>query len=293
MSKAYIDYERNIVEKFNKIESVMWNGVFFDDVKACKPKPQGGGGEPKTDVYVRLHNTKTGFIDILKISVKLDNAEFLGNKLTASAAESLFGLGWEEIVKDAVYSLKDKFPLKNIKYKKTKKGEEDAYFTLGWKLEIANKGRDLSVEVDLSRKELIDYIYKGVNQPIKKRDSIIFNGEISKNSGVAEYLIIGNDIKHHDVQSILDSIIPLDYYTPPKIYAIFTANNYRFIADKADGQRSLAVCIRWELIGNDLHPNFIFDQPLKYKGERDMMPYIKSCLSRLSISSFDDMDNLF
>lgn len=290
VAKTYSSYELHIIDLFNNCENLIWNGKFFDRISACKPKAQGGGGEPKTDVYVLLENTQEGFKKIIKISVKQNNAEFLANKLTAPVAEELFGCDWEKILIQSIDSIKSKFQMQEIVYLKPKQGtKQDAFITLGWKLEITNKARTLSTPLILDKKEIIQIVYKGINQPDRKRNAIVF-GTIQENAGVAEYLLEGSLENHITIESILEDLQPLDSYTPSNIHLVFTANNYRFKANKADGPRTLAVAIEWTVDGSRLKPIFRFDVPLKFKGETDMMPIVKSCLKQLNIRDFDDIN---
>lgn len=289
VAKTYNSYELHIIDLFNKCENIIWNEKVFNKISACKPKAQGGGGEPKTDVYVHLENTQTNDKEIIKISVKQSNAEFLANKLTAPVAEELFGCDWKEILIQSIESIKSKFQTQEIVYLKPKQGvEQDAFFTLGWKLEITNKARKLSTPLMLDQKEIMQIVYKGINQPESKRNAIVFDA-IEENSGVAEYLLEGRIDTHATIESILKDLERLDNYMPENIHLVFTANNYRFKANKADGPRTLAVAIEWTVSDGRLKPHFLFDVPLKFKGEKDMMPLVKSCLEQLNIKSFEDI----
>lgn len=292
VAKTYGSYEKRIIELFNKSEEITWNGKIFNKISACKPKGQGKGGEPKTDVYVLLENTLSNDQDSIKISVKKNNSEFLANKLTMDAAKSILGDDWENIVLQAIESLKYKFEAQDLVYLKVvnkKEGPyEDAYFTLGWKLEITNKERELSIPFTADKKLITQVVYKGINQPYKMRDAVVF-GAIKENSGIAEYLLEGSEDTHTTVESILYDLQRLDDYIPENIHIIFTANNYRFKANKADGPRTLAVAIKWIVSDGRLKPHFLFDVPLKVKGETDMMPIVKSCLEQLNIKSFEDI----
>lgn len=295
VAKSYILYEAHIVKLFNQCENLVWRGRFFDKVSACKPRSQRvkegqrNGGEPKTDVYVLLENTKTGLKEIIKISVKKDNAEFFANKLNATVAEDLLGCDWKNILIKNIKLIQERFTQQKITYFKNNRGVKDAFFTLGWKLEIINKSRKLSVPLILSQEEVIQLIYKGINQPDSKRNAVVF-GKVEENSGIAEYLLKGDINKHQTVESIIKDLKFLDSYTPENLHLAFTANNYRFKANKADGDRHLAVSINWEVEEGRLKPNFDFNNPLAFTGQKDKMPLIKSCLSELDIKKIEDIN---
>lgn len=293
MRKAYRDLEDYIVDLFNNTDGVVhWNNKIYNRIVACKPYPQKGGGECKTDVYVLLNNINEGTVAEIKISVKKDDAEFLANKLTAPVAEDLLGSNWKQILTESIDLIKERFISKknDLAFLKPNSGEIDANFTLGWKLEVTNKERTLSSPLKLTNNEIVKIIFKGENQTLEKKDAFIFSNTIQKNSGIAEYLINGNIDKYSNAQDVIDDLINLDTYDAGDIYLVFTANNFRYKANKADGARTLAIAVKWSVKNNRLSPEIIFDEPLIYQGERDMMPLIKQCLIQLKINDFSDID---
>lgn len=284
---AYRDLEDQIIQLFNNTSSLVWKGITYDKIQACKPSLQGGG-ECKTDIFVSLNNSvNSNLQENLKISVKQQNAEFYGNKLTDDAAFTLLGPNWKSILINSIKPLIPVFQSQCIVYEKPKKNPTDAYFTLGWKLEITDKSRSLSAPLALSNQEIIDNVYRGINQPIAKKDAYVF-GVILKNSGIADYLYKGNILA--TAQDIVNKLQDLRIYQSPQLYMAFTANNYRLVADKADGPRTLAVAIKWSHQNGKLHPTFIFDEPLTYKGETHMQPHIKSALFSLNANNFSTLN---
>lgn len=279
---SYRRLEEHLIDLFNSTNRVIWKNKEYTDISAYKPKVQNGGGECKTDIYVALRASDKE--DYIKITVKKSDAEFLANKMTVVDAEAVLGDDWEPIVLDAINSLEQAFKNSIVIYAKPNSNPKDLYFTLGWKLEITNKVRTLSSRINLPKSEIVDKIYRGTDQPDRRRDAIVANIVI-KNSGVADYLLEGDISDFLDAQSVLDRLINLESYTPSPVYLAFTANNYRLIADKADGKRTLAVAIKWSLSNDKLVPEFIFNQPLVYQGETHMMPLIKEALSRLGITT--------
>lgn len=275
----YSGLEQHVISLFNNCDSLIWKGREYKDIRAFKPTTSSG--ECKTDTYVSLiHEDQE--IDSIKISIKKDDAEFMGNKLTAVDAESLLGLNWNSILRQSIDSIHAKFISKEIFYLKPKINSTDIFFTLGWKLEIANKSRTLSTPLALSNREIVNKVFKGTEQPEYRKHAFV-GGCIVANSGVADYLLEGNDSSFVNIQSVFNSLIDLSTYSPPDIHLIFTANNYRIMANKADGPRTLAVSVVWEKVGEKIRPRLIFDQPLAYRGESDMMPIIKNSLESIGI----------
>ncbi|MGA6137396.1 hypothetical protein ACPER7_13995 [Acinetobacter dispersus] len=284
---TYKDFEDNIIALFQSSTSVVWKGVTYDYIQACKPSSQRGG-ECKTDVFVSLKSsTNANQKENIKISVKQPNADFYGNKLTADAALTLLGPDWKSVLIDSIKPLIQTFKSKTIAYTKPKKKPKDAYFTLGWKLEITDKIRSLSAPLLLNNQQIIDNVYRGINQPIGKKNAYVF-GISEKDSGIADYLYKGS-IKD-TAQEILNNLIELSTYKSKPLYLTFTANNYRLVANKADGPRSLAIAIKWSHRDGKLDPTYIFDEPLSYKGEIHMQPHIKSALEALNSNDFATLD---
>lgn len=280
---AYQQLENHILNLFNNCNELIWNNHKYTKIQAYKPRPIPSG-ECKTDVYVSLIENNSE-VDCIKISIKNDNAEFLANKLTENDAESLLGSSWKDILIDSMSPIEDEFRNKTLVALKPKKSPTELFITLGWKLEITNKPRTLSSELRLTTPEIIDYIYRGTNQPDYRKNARV-NNQITINSGVADYILEGNIGMFSTANDVINSIKLLapGYFMPPPTYLAFTANNYRLIADTADGPRTLSVAIRWELINQKLCPNFIFNQPLLHAGQTDMMPYVIGCLNQLNIN---------
>lgn len=274
-------FEKYIIELLNNAEgSVMWDGIEYGEIRVYKPSISTGG-ECKTDAYVSL--IKNGIeTNTLAVTIKKDTAHFWGNKLKAQAAENLLGEDWSSILKESIYPIREKLLSREIFSAKPKKTPTDIFFTLGWKLEITKVSRPLSAPLVLDKKEIVEKILMGVDQTDSQKNPTI-NGQVIYGAGVARFLLEGNEDNFDDAQSVLDSLIDLSTYSPPDAYLVFTANNYRIMANKADGPRSLAVSVAWEMVGDKIQPRFIFDQPLAYEGEPDMMPIIKNSLETIGI----------
>ena len=287
--KLYIALEQHVINTFQNNRLFVYHNKLYELIRVGKPRPQGGG-ECKTDVYVELKNKKDGKVDIFKISVKTDGShEFEENKVSAERAEAYFGENWEEIIINATSQLKDNFESKTLLYATGSHPTKPNSITLGWKMEIANKARSLSVPVPLTNREIIDYVYKGTNLPINKKNALV-NDIVIENSGVAEYLLV-TTIQH--IQSpvdVLNQIVSIDGIELNETYLIFTANNYRTDVKKADGPRPLAVRIEWRVENGKLTPCFCYDKPLKYTGERDMVPLVIYALEILGKKNIVDIN---
>lgn len=289
MSKGYIELEQHIINIFNTEKTFSIGKDTYNVVFAGKPRPSDGHGECKTDVFVMVQNLKNQYF-VLKISVKRkSNNEFQENKMTAEKAEAYFGQDWSNIIKKATTSLKKEFENKALIYQSGRHPTKPNSITLGWKLEIANKSRNLSVKAPLSDTEIRNYVFKGTNQIQSKKDAIV-NNNIIKDSGVADYLLSTEIEDINSIDDVINQLKYIDNMSLPPIYLIFTANNYRTDVDKADGPRSLAVYINWTCINNKLTPNFVYDSPLLYTGQNDIKPILISALDTLGKRNPQDFD---
>ena len=287
--KIYGLLEDHIINTFRNDKIFSYCGRTCEVIEAGKPRPQSGGGECKTDVFVRARMQDTGEEFDIKISVKNINREFMGNKLKKEDAEAYLGPDWKDILFEATTSIKDSFENRVLMFATGRYPTKPNSVTVGWKLEIADRPRDLSVHIPLSDRQIRDYVYKGTNMTIDKKDSVV-NGRVIPNSGIADYLIITciEDIEtSNDVISQMQLIDEVDI---GETYFIFTANNYRTDVQKADGPRPLAVRIEWEVENKRLIPIFRYDDPLEYTGERDMAPLVRRALQYLGKKNVTDIN---
>lgn len=290
--KDYGKLEEHIIRTFQNQRIFTYQNKLYELLLAGKPRPQGSGGECKTDVYVAAKKQESEDIVEFKISVKSEKTqEFQGNKLTKDDAEAYFGEGWEDIVIESTTSLKDLFEDEDrtLLYASGKHPTRPNSITVGWKLEIASKPRTLSVKAPLTDQEIRDFVYKGTNQSIEKKNSCV-DGQIIEGSGVADYLLASNIENITSVEDVLTQMKLIDEANLTDTYLIFTANNYRTDVDTADGPRALAVRIEWECQNRKLVPIFYYDHPLMYTGERDMRPLVKKALQEIGKSNISEID---
>ncbi|MGP5374268.1 hypothetical protein ACTXLO_14355 [Psychrobacter alimentarius] len=283
--KEHVLFEKHIVNLFNDCEELYWKGVRYDEIKAFKPRTNGGNGECKTDIYVSLMASGHE-LESIKISAKLNNADFLGNKLSIDDAKNLFGSSWSSTLQRYTNSLSPMFLESEVLTKKTYRGVKDVYFLLGWKLEISNKNnRSLVVQLNLPKRDIVNKVYRGFGQPTNRLNAVDPEKNIIINSGIADYLLEGSRTDLTTVETVINKLESFLEYDPPPVYLIFTANNYRVIAKKADGPRTLAVSIDWQTNDEDtkLVPIIVFNNPLAKTGQNDVLPVLKSSLEKLNI----------
>lgn len=287
--KQYGELEAHIIRTFQQEGSFRFRDMDYQVVCADKPRPQVPG-ECKTDVYVLGRALSTGAPLELKISVKWeDRQEFQENKIKPERAEAIFGPGWESIIETAARSLQPQFENRPLLYASGCHPTKPNSITLGWKLELANKPRQLSAPVPLQDWQVREYVYKGTNQPPQKRDAVVC-GRIIPGSGVAEYLLVTSIPKIGSTADVIAQMQPIDTVPLAPMYLIFTANNYRTDVEKADGKRPLAVRIEWMYFNGLLYPEFHYDHPLRYTGGGNMAPLARQALRALGCRNITDID---
>lgn len=276
--------EKRIQHLFEQAHQVQFEGKMWQVVKVAKPTCDKG--EPKTDIYVLLqHNDVTQEI---KISYKKTNADFLENKMSAERAKLIFGQDWQNIIQHSTAQIKDQFLKKILVYKEKFGRTEKGSITLGWKFELVNKsGGELSGKLILTQNQLID-IYAGHNLPMDKQHAKV-NGEIIPYSGVANYILVGQDFQ--SAEDVLVKMQSIDDYVAKNsdIYFACKALNYRTFPNKYDGDRPLAVQVDWEIINAKLTPNLTFNHPLHRKGN-ELANKLIACLSQLNVQTTDDLN---
>lgn len=288
--RNYRKLEDHVIDIFREQRLFAYQQKIYEVMFADKPRPQRSGGECKTDVFVRAKEQDSSDVIDLKISVKSEETqEFQQNKVSAQTAEDFFGNGWEKIVMESTKSIEDRFKDRILLYASGKHPTKPNSMTVGWKLEIATKARDLSVKIPLNNDEVREYVYRGTNQPNAKKNSIV-NDEIVNDSGIADYMLVTEISKISNIEDILAQMVPIERYPVSDTYLIFTANNYRTDVKKADGPRPLAVRVEWNCIGGKLIPELYFDAPLQYTGEGDMAPLAVAALKALGKQNVDELD---
>lgn len=279
------DAERKVKRLLNVDETFVLLGKEYVIKKSGKPTCSKG--EPKTDIYV-LAESDNSFLE-LKISFKKENADFIENKTNSERAELLLGPKWKELIIEATTSICKSFENKKLIYKVKGGRTEEGAITLGWKYELLNKsGGELSGVVDLTREQVID-VYAGTHLPKDKRNATV-NGEIIKNSGIANYILMNDRVS--TTQEVIDNLITIDDYVDenPTVYFACKALNYRTYHNKYDGNRPLSVYVEWNVQNGKLDPILKYDNPLETKGDSVAKKLLRS-MKEMDIKTTRDIDD--
>lgn len=268
--KTYGKLEHKVISLFSPGTKFNWNNE--DYIVVFSDKPQAKGGEPKTDVYILASkNTDSEKYIELKISCKLFGTnEFQENKIKADRAKQIWGENWSDILTTAFEEISDKFYNTEVYFPLGSGRTKETQFTNGWKVEIASKSRELSRPLNLTNQEIRDYIYKGTSLDDSKKNALV-DGKIITNSGVAEYMLVTTPESINSTSDVLENIILIDDYEIVPHYIIFTANNFRVLENKSDGNRPLGAQVLWsaDLVDNKMTHSIEFSHPLdpNYSGK--------------------------
>lgn len=285
MGKNFSESEKSILGLFAVGRRFNYDNKEYTVIRADKPTCDKG--EPKTDIYV-LAKSESEEAREFKISYKQDNADFLENKMSDKRAQQIFGDDWNDIIRNATNSIRNKFYSRKLIYKNKYRHTDKGAITLGWKFEFVNKSNgELSGDMQLTKNQIID-VYSGTNLPKNKRNAIV-NGMEIENSGVANYMLF-EDEKINRIQDAVDKMIPIVKYAEehPKIYFACKALNYYSYKNKYDGNRPLAVFVDWEVKDNKLSHTLVFDAPLLNRGN-SAYEKLMSALETMGVSTTDDL----
>ena len=85
MTKNFSEIERILQEKFLVGSKITYLDKIFTIINAGKPSTPRG--EPKTDIFIQIKSSEND-IKELKISIKMDNYEFIQNTLSYKSLQT-------------------------------------------------------------------------------------------------------------------------------------------------------------------------------------------------------------
>ena len=264
MTKTFTASENCILNLCSLGNTFVFVNQKFTIRKVGKPRGKGKGGEPKTDIYILAINDKHQEKEF-KISFKQKNYDFLENKIKLERAQQIFGPNADNIIKNSILKIRSKFESDHLIFIDRKGNTNAGSITLGWKFELLKiLSGNKSDLMNLNKDQKVD-VFAGTNLADNFKHALV-NGSEVKNSGVANYIYVG-DATNITLQNLFDNIIAIeDYVAKHEIYFGCKALNFRIYANKWDGDRPLAVYVDWKIINNKLVSNIIFDNPLEKKG---------------------------
>ena len=289
--------EIRVRNALKKIKTFELNSAKYEIIQLGKPTVSGGGGETKTDIYIKAKNQSNGNEEEIKISYKKPSYSFVENKITAKRAEAIYYPDpWSNIICGQINEIRDTFLAKPVIYFEKKGRIEKGSITLGWRYEMEHNGkRKLQVKI---RQDIAPQVWKNKGAQARYRDGIV-DGEKIPFSGMPNFCLTiePDDVKTAD--DIFRNLVSMDelIQTHGNITAAFLAQNYRSHKKKQEGNtRDLGVWINWKIVNGKLWCEHVFDKPLEMEsGPR--LENLKDCLKELGIDlegnfNIDSLRNL-
>lgn len=234
--KKYIETEQRILNLFPMGGTFSWENTTWTVLISGKPVAQHGGGEGKTDIYIRATNV-AGEIKEFKISLKMLSADFVENKISSSRMEQIAGPDWLRRYKPALEKL-------IIEVDSIKNPVVPSRITIGYRMDVfsTNKRRMLS-NLPLTEREKYE-AYAGANLSEPKLHSKVV-GKIIDHSGAASHLLYDTP-SLTSPESVLDSLLPIEQFVQSdecQLYVGVGAVNYR---KGGKFERSRPLALRYE-----------------------------------------------
>ena len=283
--------EIKIRNKLEKVKTFHLNSSEYDVIQLGKPTVSGGGGETKTDFYIKAKNRSNGKEEEIKISYKKPSFSFVENKIKAYRAKAIYGKKWSEIICDQIDEIRDNFLEKPLIYFEKKGRIEKGSITLGWRYEMEHAGsRSLGVKI---KQNIAAQVWKNKGAEARYRDGIV-NGKIISFCGIPNGASDDDNETFRKITVVFNNLVSMDeiIQTHGDITAAFLAQNYRSHIHKQEGNtRDLGVWINWKLVDGKLACEYVFGKPLEMQsGPR--LENLKECLQELGIDLEDENFNI-
>ena len=283
MVKDFSESEKKLREIISNSKSFTFEGEVFIPELVTKPVIEGGGGETKTDVYIKAKKISDNSISEIKISYKQKNFSFLENKIRKERAEAIYGKSWLQVVSQQIEQIKERFAHQPLVYFEKSGNTRKGSIKLGWRYEMESYGKrtlGVPIEHDIAKQVLQN------KNAIKKYADGICNGKIIPGSGMPDYFLTENILQIKNTDDIFQNLVSAkDMINKSKITAAFLAQNYDPFMDKQHGgtRRHLAVYVDWTAKNNRLSANLVFDEPL-LRNSNQQYDKLLIALEKLGIS---------
>ena len=280
--------ETKIRNMLKKIKTFELNSSEYEIVQLSKPTVSGGGGETKTDIYIRAKNKSNNKEEEIKISYKKPSFSFVENKIKSNRAKAIYGNNWSKIIQEQINEIRDNFLAKPLVYFEKNGRIEKGSITLGWRYEMEHSGsRSLGAKI---KQDIAAQVWENKGAQAQYKDGIVDGKEIPL-SGMPNFCLTIDPEDINTPDDIFGNLVSMRelILTHGDITAAFLAQNYRSHKQKQEGnRRHLGVWIEWKILNGKLACEYVFDKPL----EMESLPRLENldeCLREIGI----DLKNNF
>jgi hypothetical protein len=251
--------EDQILSHFVPGSLIEFEGRSYGIITSDKPFSQDSKGEPKTDIYMLLEDRMSGETREVKITYKSANYQFLENKMSGARFFSIFN---KEEQKEILRALPQNERVnREFEITTDKLLEPESKLTLGYRLDIMSSDTTGYMPIGVSQETMTE-ILAGDKLDDNKKHGVV-NGKVVENSGVANYILIGDDF--NSSASVLSNMVAISDYVAkdenrlislaPKAVNMIPSRAKHFGGDKVkpwDGNRPLAISLKWTHEGDKL-----------------------------------------
>tara|TARA_Y100000590_G_scaffold211575_1_gene239752 strand:- start:24 stop:935 length:912 start_codon:yes stop_codon:yes gene_type:complete len=279
--------EIKIRNMLKKIKTFELNSSEYEIIQLSKPTVSGGGGETKTDIYIKAKNKSNNNEEEIKISYKKPSFSFVENKIKSHRAKAIYGNNWSKIIQDQINEIRDNFLAKPLVYFEKNGRIEKGSITLGWRYEMEHSGsRSLGVKI---KQDIAAQVWENKGAQAQYKDGIVDGKEISL-SGMPNFCLTIDPDNINTPYDIFGNLVSMKelILTHGNITAAFLAQNYRTHKQKQEGnRRHLGVWLEWKILDGKLACEYVFDKPL----EMESLPRLENldeCLKKIGIDLKND-----
>ena len=274
--------EIKIRDKLKKIKTFRLNSSEYEIIQLSKPTVSGGGGETKTDIYIKAKNKLNNKEEEIKISYKKPSFSFVENKIKSNRAKTIYGNNWSKIIQEQINEIRDNFLAKPLVYFEKNGRIEKGSITLGWRYEMEHSGsRSLGAKI---KQDIAAQVWENKGAQAQYKDGIV-DGEKIPLSGMPNFCLTIDPENINTSDDIFGNLVSMKelILTHGNITAAFLAQNYRSHKQKQEGnRRHLGVWVKWKILNNKLACEYVFDKPL----EMESLPRLENldeCLKEMGI----------
>ena len=289
--------ERKLLELFSPGTRFTFDGIEYESKISDKPKSQGAGGEPITDLYLEAKPAKEKVDNlILKISLKKTSWEFIKNHMQKSDAEELFFDDYNSVIKNYIensYDLLKDLPVVDLGYdgEIINKKLQTGGFTLGWEMMVTKKDRYESFG-QLPGKYVNELVLGEHLQ--KNRRNAKVKGKVIPESGIPTYVLTKNLDENSTFEEAFNEkvMLPIEKFMEKYqnyFHVILKANNYRSLRNdksskgRCDGSRPLFIQNRWFVKNGCLDRELICDFDKAFDRNDQSRESLEDALEQLGI----------